>query len=100
MIRTAAIIITIAALCLEGNSPAQARCRRAPGACADARAAQKGKKRRSRSRRRRAQTATNCNAPATTDQPAHMAPQLEDIPPVKPQKTPTPTPPDIRNPTR
>lgn len=82
---------------------ADVRIPEGPDSTADGagRSAQAGKSRRPRARRRRAAAPArpaNVNA-APASQPAHMAPQLEDIPPVKPKPTPLPKA-DKRNPGR
>jgi hypothetical protein len=104
---TALLAIFLAALSFGGDAdarPLDGPASAAQGGVHMSQQGRAGKSRRSRARKRR-KTATNANAgtrkpqTAPSGQPAHMAPQLEDVPPVKPPKT-TPPKPDKRNPSQ
>lgn len=102
---TAVLAVIIATLGSGGDADARPLDGPATAVRRDAhmnREGQAGKARRSRARKRRkaatsASTKTRRTQAPPASQPAHMAPQLEDIPPVKPPKTKPPKP-DIRNP--
>ena len=99
---TAAIVLIIATLCVDGNAGAGLGADGAPDSDGAASPAQAKRVRRRRAPTRR-RTATNSRTttgqprPDPSGQPAHMAPQLEDIPPTKPPAK-VPPKPDKSNP--
>lgn len=96
---TAAIVLIIATLCVDGNAGAGLGADAAPESDGAARPAQakRVKRGRAQSRRRKATNSTGRRRPGPASQPAHMAPQLEDIPPVQPPPR-VPPKPDKSNP--
>ena len=107
MRRTAVQVLFIVALSLGGMADARTHVGAAASVNGDGqliREGRAGKTRRTRARKRRKAAGSSSVKPGRSrtspaSQPAHMAPQLEDMPPVKPRKTKPPKP-DIRNPSQ
>lgn len=96
-----AVALIIATLTFDGNTNAPPSAFKTLDG-RDGLAAQSRKPRRTRTRKQRRPASSNnvnnnTTRPGPADSPAHMAPQLEDIPPEKPPKK-TPPPADKRNP--